>query len=350
MLKENWIVVKRLIIAIGVLLGFFAFIEVIRAFQTLYAIHPWAGYVFVLILLAGIVWFFVYVFKEIFARPRVLRPPGFKNVKKPTLAELQRYGKYLLHYVERLDNNPSLEHSGEHKETIEKLNQTLNSKKDTQSLQEAIEQVEKEVVRPLLKELDEAAEKEVRKCVRDVMASVTFIPYKSIDLFIVLYRNFSMLVRIVKIYNAQPRFREQGRILVDTLKVVATVNYFAMGRNLLEGLGSKVPGIGNFVDDIAQGTGAGFMTSICGHAAIERCRAFRGWNEKEAKERLRDNISDFYGDVKDLFKKDFLPMILGRVAHTSKDTYDKVASVLDETGNSIGNFFKGAFKRKNGAS
>ncbi len=46
---------------------------------------------------------------------------------------------------------------------------------------------------------------------------------------------------------------------MDIINIIATVNYINMGKNLIEHLGSKVPGIGRFIDDIAQGIGAGFL-------------------------------------------------------------------------------------------
>ena len=116
-----------------------------------------------------------------------------------------------------------------------------------------------------------------------------------------------------------------------------------MGKNLIEHLGSKVPGIGRFIDDIAQGIGAGFMTSVTGHAAIYRCRAYRPFNAEQAKDNIRTRIGSFYADVRDMFNKDILPQITRRIGDTSKDTIDKIASAIDETGSLVGKFVKAPF-------
>ena len=175
---------------------------------------------------------------------------------------------------------------------------------------------------------------------RDVMVGVTLSPYKAADLLIVLYRNLIMVGQIIHVYNARPRFRQQLSIYADIVRVIATVNYLNMGRNLIEGLGSHVPGIGRFVDDIAQGMGAGFMTTVVGHAAMDRCRAFRPWNETQAKDSLRRRAAAFYGDVKDTFWVDVWPTIRSRAGAAAGDLRDKIASALDETGNAIGSFVK----------
>ena len=167
---------------------------------------------------------------------------------------------------------------------------------------------------------------------RDIMVGVTLSPYKSADLLIVLYRNLVMVVRIVKVYRVRPALSEQLRIFSDIINVIATVNYINMGKNLIEGLASRVPGIGRFMDDIAQGIGAGFMTTITGHAAMDRCRSFRGWNETDAKRHLLSHVGDFYNDVKDIFFKDVWGGIRGRASATIPDAGEKISDAIDATG------------------
>ena len=69
-------------------------------------------------------------------------------------------------------------------------------------------------------------------------------------------------------------------ILRDVLRVLITVNFLYIGRNLVENLFANVPLLGRVVDDMGQGLGAGLFTSAAGHAAIERCAAFRGWDKE----------------------------------------------------------------------
>ena len=203
-----------------------------------------------------------------------------------------------------------------------------------------IESIEDNHIKPALKKLDVLASKQVRDSMRDIMVGVTLSPYKSADLLIVIYRNLVMVVRIVRVYRVRPALSEQLRIFSDIINVIATVNYINMGKNLIEGLASRVPGIGRFMDDIAQGIGAGFMTTITGHAAMDRCRAFRGWNEAEAKRHLLSHVGDFYNDVKDIFFKDVWGGIRGRAASAAPDAGEKIADAIDATGSLLENFIK----------
>ncbi|MBN1123509.1 MAG: DUF697 domain-containing protein [Sedimentisphaerales bacterium] len=342
MLARWFRIIRMVIIIIGAVLSFFAVIEVLRAYQTLYNLHPWVGYVFLLVVIAVCVYLFFHFALSIATRPAVLIPPHVPDPKNASTRKLRRYIKYLQSYLSRLRTNLALESQDRDlaRQGLENLAIVLETAKDKDALVTAILDNEDTVIRPLLVKIDEQAARHVRDCMRDVMIAVAVSPYKALDLFIVIYRNMAMVNRIVLTYNARPRLREQLQIGWDILAVVATVNYINMGKNLIEGIGSRVPGIGRFVDDIAQGMGAGFMTTIVGHAAMDRCRAFRGWDAETAKATIRSRIHAFYSDVRDIFKKDVLPSLLRRIGDTSRETVDKVATALDETGKAVTGFVK----------
>lgn len=348
MLRTWWKIIRLAVLAIGVLLSFFAVIEVLRAYQTLYEFHPAAAFVFLGVLVCGTVWIIGYLVVTLASRPAVLIPPPISDANSATNRELRRYGKYLTKYIGRLSCNDndalSTEDKDKAKEGMVELALALDTGNNKEALFIAVEQAEEQVIKPILAKLNEEADRQIRNCVRDVMMGVTVSPYKAADLIIVLYRNLVMVIRIVRIYNSRPRFREQLRIFSDTIKVVATVNYINMSKNLVESLGSRVPLIGKCVDDIAQGIGAGFMTSVAGHAAMYRCRAFRPWDEENAKESLRNRMRDFYADIRDIFKKDVLHIIMNRVGDLSKENLEKIrtgiSAALGETGNAVASFVK----------
>ncbi len=345
MLRTWWKIIRLVTIGIGLLLSFFAVIEIIRAYQTLYDLHPAAGYVFLGVLFCGTVLIVGYVAITLASRPAVLIPPVISDTKSATKRELRRYGRYLTKYMNRLSGNEALstEDKDKAREGMMELTRALEAGDNKVAFLEAVEKAEEQVTKPILETLNEEANRQIRDSVRDVMIGVTVSPYKAADLIIVLYRNLVMVMRIVRIYNSRPRFRQQLQILGDTIKIVATVNYINMSKKLLESMLSKVPLIGKGMDDIAQGMGAGFMTSVAGHAAMDRCRAFRGWNEQEAKHNLRDRVSDFNADIGDIFKKDIWPTIKNRLGLSKEkleETLNGISAALGETGNAIASFVK----------
>lgn len=351
MLSTWWKTIRFVAVTIGSLFSFFAVIEVIRAYETLAGLHPAAGYVFLGLLGAAGTGLAAYVIAYLASRPAVLVPPEIRDPEHVTEAELHRYGRYLVRYLVRLSANPTLSASDRDaaNEATSRLRSALFAGGARDALLAAVQESECRIRDGFLATLDAQVSREIRNCVRDVMAGVIFSPYKATDLLIVVYRNFSMVLRIVRVYNSRPRFREQFRILTDTLAVVATVNYINMGKSLLESLGAHVPGVGRAIDDIAQGIGAGFMTSIVGHAAQQRCRAFRHWSPQEAQDNLRSNAVAFYSDVRDMFQKDFLPGILRRLGDASKDTLDKVTAALDATGETVLGFVRSPLATAAGA-
>jgi hypothetical protein len=255
---------------------------------------------------------------------------------------LRKYVRYLSRYLERLGRNPNLsdlqcQRAQTESETLQKI---LSENRSQEELLALIQQTEETVICPLLEVIDEKAAKHVRDSMRDVMVFVTLSPYNSIDLAVVLYRNIQMVLDLVKMYNSRPAWREQIAIFYDILTIIATVNYIYLGRNLIESLGSKIPGIGRFLDDIAQGIGAGFLTTITGHAAMQRCRAFAGWNPTQARESILSHLGDFYADVRDVFFKD----VWGLFVHKSDQTFvlakEAIGAALDETGRQIAGWIR----------
>ena len=340
MLKTIWKLIRTAVIVIGVLLTFFAVLEVLRAYQILREMHPVAGYAFLVVIIGLLGWLVVYVWGNMAVVPKALKPPKVDDVQAATDRQLKKYIQYLKRFLQRLIANPNLS-DDDRSQITNALSQLENqSAADRAETLNLITAIQDNHIKPVLKTLDAAAAKQVRDSMRDIMVGVTLSPYKSADLLIVLYRNLVMLVRIVKVYRVRPALGEQLVIFSDIINVIATVNYINMGKNLIEGLGSRVPGIGRFVDDIAQGIGAGFMTTITGHAAMDRCRAFRGWNEAEAKKHLLSHVGDFYNDVKDIFFKDVWAGLRGRAGHVPDETADKVADALNETGSILDSFVR----------
>ncbi|MBC8377858.1 MAG: DUF697 domain-containing protein [Planctomycetes bacterium] len=340
MLKTIWKLVRTAVIVTGVLLSLFAVLELIRAYQTLYGLHPVLGYGFAVVIIGLLAWLAVYVWGNMAVFPKPLNLPKVDDPQAATDRQLKRYVKYLGRFLLRLASNTNLTEDNRMQIAAALAEMDNQPTSDRQGMLSLIESIETNHIKPALETLDLQASKQVRDSMRDIMVGVTLSPYKSADLLIVLYRNLVMVMRIVKVYRVRPALSEQLRIFSDIINVIATVNYINMGKNLIEGLASRVPGIGRFMDDIAQGIGAGFMTTITGHAAMDRCRSFRGWNETEAKKHLLSHVGDFYNDVKDIFFKDVWGGIRGRAGVVTTDADEKIADAIDATGSIVDTFIK----------
>jgi hypothetical protein len=174
---------------------------------------------------------------------------------------------------------------------------------------EKIDEVEKKSIEPLLSKLNEKAEAEVRKCVRDIMLGVTLNPFRAVDLLIVIYRNASMVIGVFGIYNSRPLLSEQMLIIRDVFRIVATVNYMNYGQKVTEQLISSTPIIGRASGELAQGFGAGLLTSVAGHSAIYRCSAYRPWNQEIAVQTMSIHAKTFMNDVSNILIQDIFPFI-----------------------------------------
>ncbi|HML75489.1 MAG TPA: DUF697 domain-containing protein [Anaerohalosphaeraceae bacterium] len=337
MLSDFLRTVKACIVFFGVLLSLFAIFELLRMFQTLYSIHPAAGYVFLVVLAGGFVWLFVWFFRVLGGSPRALTPPATVDIEQADLRQLRRWARYQLRFLQRLTQNPFLDEKmrGQIQMEMDRLTPAFSQSRDFGQMHQLVLTTEEKTILPALDLLDRQASRQVRDCVRDVMLGVTLSPYKSADIFIVLYRNVLMTGRIIQTYNTRPALGQTIRIGIDILNIVATVNYINMGKNLIEALASKLPGVGRLTDDIAQGIGAGFMTSIAGHAAMDRCRSFRRWNPQAAKAGLLNRVGDFYADVRDIFFSDVWGFVKVRSSQATDQARDAIGQALDQTARTL---------------
>jgi len=307
---------RTAVITAGCLLCFFFVIEVIQAQQVLSGVHSALGAAFALLLAVACAALVTCYVVSLRRRPLTLRPPPRQELDKAEMRELQAYGRYLRRIMQRLARNellPDLTRAGlESGET--RLREALAEEVSLADVTDAIRDAEELRIQPAVKVLDELAEREVRRCVRDVILGVTLSPWRTIDLLVVLYRNARMVTSITGAYNSSPRLREHLLILRDVAVVVGTVNFLNYGSRLMQNLATSVPLLGRFTDDVAQGVGAGLLTSVAGHAALTRCRAFRGWNEAEAQARIRDQLGVFMVDIKKIVFDDMLPQLRKPVA------------------------------------
>jgi uncharacterized membrane protein YcjF (UPF0283 family) len=315
MLRDLWRIVARITAVAGLLLGFLVVVELFRAFVFFYRLNHTLGWVFAGFVLLLAILVPIYIWSVWVSLPKVLRPPSLPDPEKAGFRELYDYCRYLADYLRRLEKNPHFEaaHKDLIRDRIASIQDTLKAHPLKDDLRRAIAKTEEETIFPLLDFLAGLANTEVRRSVRDVMLGVTLSPYHSVDLVVVLFRNASMVLRVARVFSSRPDTREQFLVLRDVGRVIITVNFLYIGRHLIENLFSSVPLIGRVVDDIGQGLGAGLFTSAAGHAAIDRCAAFRGWSREEAADTLASQTKAFLVDVKDIFTRDVLPDLKGRI-------------------------------------
>jgi hypothetical protein len=119
----------------------------------------------------------------------------------------------------------------------------------------------------------------------------------------------------------------------------------------MDQLFSHVPYVGRALEDFAEGIGAGLLTSVAGHGALYRCRAYRGWNREAAVRNLSSHVKRLLNDVKNIFKKDVLHRMRNRIYSTASPeevrdpgfwdkTLSGVAKALDATESLVDNMIK----------
>ena len=339
MFRELWYSLKRALVAVGLLVTFFAAIELFRAFVFFYRLNHVLGFAFLAFLFLFLCAIGRMLLGPWLRQPRVLRPPELPPPEEATFVELKRYCRYLMRYLERLQLNPNLSEESRRRvrEGIADLTERLGAHPLRRDLTRAIEACETEVLEPVLGELRSRAEKEVRACVRDVMLGVALSPYHTLDLLLVVTRIGRLMGRISAIFLSRPLPRDEWLIFRDTLRVVLAVNAFNLGRSVFREILSSAPLVGRSAYQLAEALGAGLFTSLVGHAAILRVAAYRHWSVDDAARTLGAQVGSFARDLGKIFTSDLLSLFLkqetGREAddETSlkRRLQDVVSSVLD---------------------
>jgi hypothetical protein len=310
MLQQLWRLTYRTLVVCGIAFCFVVLSEVVDLYLSLREFNGFLAGVFaaaagsVALFLAG---HFVVSLRR---RPKVLVPPPRLIESGDPRPQL----RYLSRYLERLSHNPNLSAAEQGTAGLAASRLAgLAKRKNAKDLIEEVRAAEQGVVEPLLATLRMQAEAEVRRSVRDVMLGVALSGYRSADVVVVLYRCGALVIRLTGIYMSRPAVVEQLRIGADVVSVVAAVNLLNLGGGLLERLCANIPFIGQVTDDIAQGVGAGFLTSAAGHAAMSRCEAFKGWDREQEVASLPSRAQRFLADVGQAFTTDILRELRPRI-------------------------------------
>jgi len=337
MVDRLWKTASRILLAAACVVAFLLAMELIRAYQTLRDVHPWAGYAFAVALAVALAWLGGRLLGGWRLRPRTLKCPDVGDLDEADAHALRRYGRYLGKYLRRLSVNESLtdERRARAQRASGDLARSLPRCRDRQELAGLLKAAESEQIEPLLAELDAKADQEIRDCVRDVMIAVAASPWPLIDALIVLYRNGSMVSRLTHIYNSRPALREQLSIFADTARLVATIKLAHMMRRVLEKVARDVPFMGRLAEALTQAVGAGVLTSAAGHAARHRCRAFRGWSRQEAAQDLGARLGEFLADCGRIASEIVLGPF-GRLYQGSAEALGKIGEAFRQAAEAAG--------------
>ncbi len=321
MLNDLWKYASRIAITVGALLTLLVVAELADLFISIHQVNPPLAWIFAVTFIAVALGGLGSLAWSIYSHPPVLTPPMMADETTGT-QDFRAHAAYLARYLRNLSRNPSLDDEDRAKAAAEARQLRTVIGPAATPPPGLLTKTEEETIKPLLSTLREKAHEEVSRCVRDVMFAVTLSPYRSSDILIVLYRNGAMIMRITALYAGRPRLREQLLVFSDTVRVVAAVNLINLSGRLLEGLTARIPFIGTYADDIAQGVGAGFLTSAAGHALVDRCEAFHGWEREEAVASLGQQSTAFMSDVKDVFFREVVPGLRPRMRSTLAETED----------------------------
>ncbi|MBT7789614.1 MAG: DUF697 domain-containing protein [Calditrichaeota bacterium] len=299
--------IERIAILVGLGLTFYAVIEILQAYESLARMHPYAGYGFLVlcgILIIGLIW----QVRALFRYPSAPQLPEIPETKPIPQSDIKKFVKYLQLICKRMAKNEILiNHApGSLRDLEIRVDKLGQLSKNEPEFRREILCIEQESFEPLVEILDKKAESIVSDNVGLVTIGTALSPYRSIDLYIVIARNFKMVNQIIRIYRTSPTIRESIAVFYDIVRVVAAVNILNATDQLWTGTIRHFPLAHTWGEAISEGLFSGLLTSVAGHAAIDRCRTYRSWSREEAVKTYLGRIKRWAKDVEDIFNRHML--------------------------------------------
>jgi uncharacterized membrane protein YcjF (UPF0283 family) len=312
---------ERIAVVLGIALAFFAVLETLQAWQTLRDLHPWAGHAFLLVV-ALLLLYLLLQLRALLQYRAALKPPALPAEGPLHVREVKQALRYLDRVTARLSENSILKDDGAQEELKlleSEVAMLINQAPSPDDARKELHRIENLFIAPLLDRLDKHAEVIVSDNVGLVTLGTALSPYKSIDLYIVLARNIRMVNRILHVYRTRPTLRETVKVFYDIARVVAAVNLLNAMDNVWAGIGRHIPKVGTLAEAVSEGMFSGLLTSVAGHAAIDRSRSYQPWSGEEAARRYQGRLNRWARDVLGiLVRYGFDRIIPGRGSRSSK--------------------------------
>jgi uncharacterized membrane protein YcjF (UPF0283 family) len=302
-MKSYFKIIGRVVVLIGLALLFLVALEALRAYQTLDELHPIAGYAFIGVLIIFLI-YLIWQIRSLFRFRAIPRRPEIPETGTIPDYQVNQFYKYMVRLTNQFSNNPYLsEQQIEISNFQAKVQELSKQNMNGAGFREAIKLLDSEYLKPIYEILDKEAEKVVSDNVGIVTIGTALSPYRGVDVAIVFARNLKMINRIISIYRMRPIFTETLAIFWDIAKVIAAVNILNSMDNVWAGIGRHVPIVGRSGEAISEGLFSGLFTSVAGHAAKDRCKAYAHWSNDEAAKRYRKKLTHWGSDVFSIIKR-----------------------------------------------
>lgn len=148
--KDAWRIARRICFAVGLLLAFFAVIELFRAGVFFYRLNHVLGWAFAALVAAVAIGLPLYVWIVLTSYPKVLTPPSLPPLEEAGYKDLRAYCKYLVQYMLRLTENPNLDERSARvvQEGLADMEDVLGSHPLLDDLRRAMARAETDVIAP----------------------------------------------------------------------------------------------------------------------------------------------------------------------------------------------------------
>jgi uncharacterized membrane protein YcjF (UPF0283 family) len=310
---------KRLLVLLSTLLVLYFIAELVQTVQYFFSISPLFGYISAVIIGLLVLLLALQYFKTLFALRKASPPPEFQDSTNPTDTELKHYLAFLRKRVATLTARAA------EKPNIPALFPEPEADEPNAAYLDRLKAGINEAVAPL----DKQAEEEIIRTVRDVLLGVMFSPVRSLDVFIVLYKNYKLVAALSRIYDTKPDISVQFKIMRDIIAIAVTLNVMNLSDKFIEKLLSNVPGLQGSADDVVQGVGAGFFTSVIGFTAKSRCRNLEPWSVQEQQQTIKNNFKSIMRIIKNIIFQDAGPR-LRNLFPNIKDLPSKLVNTLEQ--------------------
>ena len=322
-------------LALGLIL-FFVSMELVRAYQLFYGIHPWLGYGFAVLAGGALAGALLRLRLRRHDRQTLL-PPHPPGELKPRHEELVANCAYMIHRLKRLSLNPALPEDLRKKtrQRAYDIEGLLGSHPLLEDMVRALSRAEIDTLEPALLHLDQLARELGKEKIQCMIEDAVEPPFPLITPLVVLYHQCTLVTTIADVYLGRPSLREYVRVLTDVQHTIRGGEFFRIGQRLFEGVYVNSPPLGRAVDDLGQAITCAWLTESVTKAAQYRCRGIRPWKISRAVDWMDRQTESSLIAVRERVNEEVLPLLKLRLRHYAGPGVGDAANFSEQMTHSI---------------
>ncbi|QDU60621.1 hypothetical protein Pan216_14680 [Planctomycetes bacterium Pan216] len=263
--------------------------EVTRLYEMTHSIHPFVGYLYISVVVGGVLLVAVPVIRFLLL-PKVVEPPKIPEADSVRPSHLRAEAKYMERYLKSCSTNEQLKDKSDlianARDELAKLSANLIvSEAPAGERVTELAAFGERTIPPILVDVDNKVDRLIYQESLAVGVATALSPNGALDAFVMLWRSVRLVTEIAVLYYGRPGFLGTFAICRDVSIATALAGVL---QNVTDSLGNLLArSVGGLTSAVAgpvvDGSTNALVLIRIGYLAKERCRSLRRWDARTRK-------------------------------------------------------------------